>query len=257
MRSSKRSTIITFSILIIVLVGAILFNYVHTQMSKNAAKHYVPVVKKEATKNGGKTTKSNNPAKPFTLTGPITAGKSVSELKYQPGFYDVHITGGDTQYLAANGLTPGKDEYGHILSDTDPVYLEAGRTVDFTPAKFAPLAKSGESYIITNPGNYLPEIQLPVGEYNVTYQGNLTSQAVSSTAKAGSMLSVSTTTYQGTVIPDSTQKDNFNVTMYASQGKDSGHSSGILSVQKDRLVTVSMLNLPNNDVTILLTPVKK
>ena len=49
MRSSKKSTIITFSILTIVLVGAILFNYVRTQMSKNAAKHYVPVVKKEST----------------------------------------------------------------------------------------------------------------------------------------------------------------------------------------------------------------
>ncbi|MEX0381572.1 hypothetical protein AB3K25_00520 [Leuconostoc sp. MS02] len=257
MRSSKKSTMIVFIIIIGVLFVAILFNYLHTQMSKNAAKNYVPIIKKHSQKTGDSSTQSNNPAQTFTLKGPITEGKSVSELGFKPGFYDVHLTGGQTQYLSTTGLTTKRDEYGHIVSATDPVYLEQNRQAVFTPAKFSPLKKQGESYVITNPGNYLPEIQLPVGEYEVTYQGNLVSQEVSATAKAGSMLSISTTTYQGTVIPKSTEKDNFNVTMYEAQGKDSGHKSGMLAVQKNRLVSVVMMNVSDENVSIVLTPVNK
>ncbi|MEO3698237.1 hypothetical protein ABGW26_09830, partial [Leuconostoc falkenbergense] len=80
---------------------------------------------------------------------------------------------------------------------------------------------------------------------------------VSASAKAGSVLSLSVTTYEGTVIPKSTQKDNFNVTLYEAQGKDSGNDKGLLSVQKNRLVTVSMMNVVDKNVAILLTPITK
>lgn len=62
------------------------------------------------------------------------------------------------------------------------------------------------------------------------------------------------TTYEGTVIPKSTQEDNFNVTLYEAQGRDSGNNKGWLSVQKNRLVTVSMMNVADKNVAIFLTP---
>lgn len=254
MRSSKKSTTCIFAIILILLFGTILANYVYGKKNKNITRKYVQGYQSKHNKNKGQRNNSKNPARPFTLTGPITGGKSLKELGYMPGFYDVHLTGKNTEFLSSNGLSDQKDEYGRLLNNTDPMTLEKGTKVEFTPAKFAKLKKQGQSYIITNPGNYLPDIQIPAGEYQVTYQGDLISQEISSTAKAGSVLSLSVTTYEGTVIPKSTQEDNFNVTLYEAQGRDSGNNKGWLSVQKNRLVTVSMMNVADKNVAIFLTP---
>ncbi|MFT8849822.1 MAG: hypothetical protein ABF914_09270 [Leuconostoc pseudomesenteroides] len=257
MRSSKKSTFCIFVSILLLLLGTILANYIYSQKNKNVSRKYLQEhqSKKDKNKIHGKNIK--NPARSFTLTGPINSGKSLKDLGYMPGFYDVHLTGKNTQFLSSNGLSNSKDEYGRLLNNTDPINLEDGTKIEFTPAKFAKLKRQGQSYVVTNPGNYLPDIQIPAGEYQVTYRGNLISQEVSASAKAGSVLSLSVTTYEGTVIPKSTQEDNFNVTLYEAQGKDSGNDKGLLSVQKNRLVTVSMMNVVDKNVAILLTPITK
>lgn len=229
------------------------FNYVHKQMSKGEGKRSVPTVSKN--KAGKTVTKSNNPAKAFTLNGP-SSQKNAKQLGYHAGFYDVHIEGGDSQYWG-DSATSLKDEYGHLVNDYEPFNLAAGKKLIFTPAKFSPLKKQGDSYVITNPGNYLPVTQIPTGKYKVTYEGELTPQSAMPTSKAGSMLLITLLTYDQQTIPNSTEKDNYNVTLYQTTGgSEAGPSSGIIDIEKDRLLHVSMTFITDPNIKIILTPVK-
>lgn len=253
MRNSKLVTRIIFAAIILALFGAVLFNYVQEQMSKGEGKRYVPTVSKN--KEGKTVTKSNNPAKAFTLSGPASQ-KSAKELGYHSGFYDVHLEGGDSQYWG-DGATSLKDEYGHLLTDSEPMNLEAGKKLIFTPAKFSPLKKQGDSYVISNPGNYLPVTQIPTGKYKVTYEGELTPQSATPTSKTGSMLMVNLMTYNQQTVPGATEKDNYNVTLYQTTGgAEAGPSSGIISIEKDRLLHVTMVFITDPNIKIILTPIK-
>ncbi|MDN6900177.1 hypothetical protein [Oenococcus sicerae] len=180
-------------------------------------------------------------------------------MKITPGFYDAHLTGGPSQYFSIDGLTPQLDEKGMLLTKTLNLALESGRTVRLTPSKFSPLRKQNNSFIITNPGHYLPEVQIPVGTYRVTYEGNMAVEDPHSVVgKPGTMLAVSLTNYDGSTITQSTDKDHFLVGLYKGPNKhDAGQKQGLLQIQKNRLLQVSMTNVIDSNTRILLTPVKK
>ncbi|GAO99400.1 hypothetical protein [Fructobacillus ficulneus] len=252
MRNSKVITRIVFAGIILILFGSILLNYVHHQMSKGAAKRYVPTVSKNA--NGQLVTKSNNPAKAFTLTGP-TNGKTVKQIGIHSGFYDAHIIGGDSQYW--DSATSLKDEVGHLVTESDSINLEAGKKVVLTPSKFKPLVKQNGSYVITNPGNYLPDTQIPTGKYKVTFSGNLAPMSATPTSKSGSLLMIQLMTYDQQTIPLASEKDHYNVTMYQSEdGSSTETGSGVISIEKNRLLHVTMVFITDPNTKIILTPIK-
>ncbi|MBS9335180.1 hypothetical protein LQZ24_03810 [Fructobacillus sp. M1-13] len=248
MRNSKTITRLIFISIVVVLFGALLTNYIGKQMSKSSAKRYVP----QGGKAPGKISTKNNPAKEFALTGPSTK-KNVKELGFKSGFYDIHLEGGNSQYW--DGASSVKDEYGHLLTDYEPMNLEKGKKLTFTPAKFSPLSRQGESYVITNPGTYLPETQIPTGQYRVTYEGKLTPQSATPNSKAGSMLMVNLLTYDQQTIPESSESDHYNVTLYKGDAGRDAPADGLLSIEKDRLVHVTMSFVSDPQVKIILTPV--
>lgn len=92
MRSSKKSTFCIFVSVLLLLLGTILANYIYSKNNKNVSRKYLQEhqSKKDKHKIHGKNIK--NPARSFTLTGPINGGKSLKDLGYMPGFYDVHLT---------------------------------------------------------------------------------------------------------------------------------------------------------------------
>ncbi|EHN58421.1 hypothetical protein [Oenococcus kitaharae] len=258
MRSSKKASLIAFIIIVLGLFGLLSYNFLSQRISQNAARNYVPKVKKVGKAGQSNNYINRNPAKAITLTGPIDS-KTIADMKVIPGFYDAHLTGGTTQYFNMDGLTPQLDEQGLLLIGNLTTSLEAGRTIQLTPTKFSPLKKQGDSYVITNPGNYLPDVQIPVGSYHVTYEGKMSVQEPHATdGKPGTNLSLELTKYDGSTVMQSVEKDHFLVGLYKGPSKhDAGMKEGLLRVQKNRLIRVSMTNVIDPNLKILLTPIKK
>ena len=98
----------------------------------------------------------------------IGRSKGITQLGLKPGVYDLVVLSDQlTNMPDLSDAQRGNRYLGFMLDETTALNVGHDESLKFEPAEFKPLKKNKGKYVITTPGNYVVNRQIPEGRYEV------------------------------------------------------------------------------------------
>lgn len=100
-------------------------------------------------------------------------GQPKNVLIEKEGYYDIKTISGDKEFVASPTPPVGKKWFGQYFKKDSYISFETNGVIELTPAALESLKVSENTFEIKETGNYYSELQIPIGDYEVTYEGSL------------------------------------------------------------------------------------